>query len=170
MKKYLAIILLFLSCSNESPTSSENDIFINNKAVFDLELNTWSPDWIDGWSIRGSSLIVYVQTAKFSQNRSDKIYDVDKFLHRGIILYQFVSDTIVILGIGKGKIADGFDRAKNIVYPNDTYKHVSRIDSVWTINDSGIYYTNFWYKGELNSVEMIQINKTNSLMGKKLNR
>ena len=67
--------------------------------------------------------------------------------HYGFI----VEDELTILGLGSGKIFDGFDKLKTTIYPNEIYRHISRIDSVEIINvGAAIYYSNYWYVGKFN--------------------
>jgi hypothetical protein len=171
MKYLLSIVLMILmiGCSKENPMSlKENiDASILDKKVFELELDTWSADDLAGWQTRGGQLIVYTITERFSQNWSDKYYNVDESLHRGIVLYQLVSDTVAVLGYGGGKIVDGFGRRKELIYPGEAYRHVSRIDSVWIVSGLTIYYTNFWYEGEFDFNQGSN-NEVSPLLGKKL--
>ncbi len=169
--KYLSIILLLMAIScNKEPTSSIQEVPINvtNFGAFELELNTWSPDDQMGWSTRGGVLVVYFQTGRYSQNKSNKTFEVDEFIHRGAILYQIIEDKTIILGLGEGIIVDGFDKVKPIIYPNEIYRHVARIDSVEILNvGATIYYSNYWYTGEFDPDKVF--NKSiNKILGKKV--
>ncbi len=154
MNKYLLAISLFImiSCGDKSTSPLDNTVInVTDFKGFELELNTWSPDKFMSWSTRGGTLIVYFQSGRYSQNKSNKTFEVENFIHRGAILYQYVEDELTILGLGKGQILDGFDKLKATIYPNDVYKHISRIDSVEIINvGAPIYYSNYWYTGEFN--------------------
>ena len=148
---YSILILFLLMFCSEKPLSPLRDTVINvtNFGGFELELNTWSPDDIRGWSTRGGQLVVYCETGKYSQNKSHKSFEVNQSAHRGLILFQYVSDSLVILGLGKGVIFDGFNKPKETVYPGESYRHISRIDSVKILNvGEAIYYSNYWYMRE----------------------
>ncbi len=169
--KYLSIILLLVAIScNKEPTSPlrETPINVTNFGAFELELNTWSPDDQTGWSTRGGSQVVYFTSGRYSHNKSNKTFEVDQYLLRGAILYQIIEDQIIIIGLGEGKIVDGFGKVKPIIYPNETYRHVSRIDTVEILHvGAGIYYTNYWYTGEFDPDQVF--NKSiNKILGKKV--
>ena len=163
----ITIILLILGCSKDNPVLPKENIIVEtiDKEIFQLELNTWSPDDIRGWSTRGGELIVYLETGRFSQNRSDKYFEVDQYLHRGIVIYQRKADTIIVLGLGSGKFIDGFNETKEVIYPNETYRYTSRVDSITIVNiGEQIFYSNFWYKGEFNFNK--KINRMSPILGK----
>lgn len=169
--RHLSIILLLVAIScNKEPTSSiqETPINVTDFGAFELELNTWSPDKQMGWSTRGGSQVVYFTSGRYSHNKSNKTFEVDQYLRRGAILYQIIEDKIIILGLGEGKIVDGFDKVKSIIYPNETYRHVARIDTVEILNvGAGIYYSNYWYIGEFNPDQVF--NKSiNKILGKRV--
>ncbi len=169
--KYLSIILLLIVIScNKEPTSplQEAPINVTDFGAFELELNTWSPDKQTGWSTRGGTMVVYFISGRYSQNKSNKTFEVDQYLRRGAILYQIIEDKITILGLGEGKIVDGFGKVKPIIYPNETYRHVARIDSVEILNvGAGIYYSNYWYTGEFDP-DAIFNKSISKILGKKV--
>ncbi len=169
--KYLSIVLLLIaiSCSNE-PTSPIQDAPINvtDFGAFELELNTWSPDRLMSYLADDENLVIYFQSTRYSQNKSNKTFETDEFIHRGAILYQYIEDTLAIIGLGKGKITDNYGETKTTIYPDDVYRHISRIDSVEFL-DAGvpIYYINYWYTGEFDPDKVF--NKSiNKILGKKV--
>ncbi len=140
---------MIMSCS-EKPLSPLHDTVINvtDFKGFELEFNTWSPDRFMNYLTDGEGLVIYFKSGRYSQNKSNKTFEVDQFVHRGAILYQYIGDTLAIIGLGKGKITDNSGEIKTTIYPDDVYRHISRIDSVKLL-DAGvpIYYTNYWYVG-----------------------
>ncbi len=154
MNKYLLAISLFImmSCGDKSTSPLDNTVVnVTDFKGFELELNTWSPDRIMDYSTGGGSLIIYFQTSRYSQNKSNSTFEVNQHLHRGAILYQYINDTLKIVGLGKGTIVDNFNKTIEVVYPNEIYRYISRIDSVEFLDIvATIYYSNYWYMGEFN--------------------
>lgn len=151
--RFLILLFMFVSCGDEL-TSPLNDATINitDYKGFELEVNTWSPDKQMGWSTIGGAIVVYFQSGRYSQNKSNKTFETNQFVHRGVVLYQYVEDEVTILGLGEGKVLDGFDKLKAMIYPDDVYRHISRIDCVEIVNvGTPVYYSNYWYVGEFDS-------------------
>ena len=85
----MVILFIMISCKDE-PTSPFDKPVIKNITDFkgfELELNTWSPDQFMSWSTRGGELIVYFQSGRYSQNKSNKAFEVDD---DGIGLLRFL--------------------------------------------------------------------------------
>ncbi len=93
-----------ISCSEE-PLSPLRDTVINvtNFEGFELEFNTWSPDRYLSYLSDGGSLVIYFKSGRYSQNKSNKTFEVDQSVHRGAVLYQYIGDTLKVVGLGSGK-------------------------------------------------------------------
>ncbi len=173
MYKKLFMIVFLFGCSGDKNPVTENVINTNNNP-FALERITYSPDDIVTWATRGATLVVYLQTEIFSQNGSSDYFDVETSLHRGVFLYQLLGDTVAVIGTGTGKIVDGFNRVKKLIYPGEVYRHISRVDSSWlTQKGSSIFYFNFWYENDelpdiAKTINNITTPNTMKMMGKEL--